>query len=339
MAVEELALELPAEVIAKLQQNGLIKNGVMEAFNRGKHNRYKTFFKLVVNTAKKPEAQTQAAEVVALLKQNTQIGTQSIEMLGNITKLSQFTLVLSGLNLFATTAGFIVMNEKLKKISGKIDEVIRIYKEAEDIHTTFEMNKVLSAHSDMLDHRKTQNYYSEEQMRKLVAEEYNMLDMLINIFTKDMSNDKETIVLSLLSLASMLSASLKYFDEIYYFKNKDSITYGDFWHLDHDNWTSSFDKMLSKELVEKIQDYGLFDLGLNTEENDCFYKNYRYQVKSLKQDVKDNQLIITSLDDRELFNSYTAKSSESFKNEIESALKEVGADKKYYEKAILAAAA
>ena len=40
-----------------------------------------------------------------------------------------------------------------------------------------------------------------------------------------------------------------------------------------------------REFVEMIQDYGLFGLGLNTIENDCFYKNYKEQVISLKQDI------------------------------------------------------
>ena len=67
--------------------------------------------------------------------------------------------------------------------------------------------------------------------------------MLMNIFSKDMSNNQEVVVFTMLSMASMLAASLKYFDEVYYFNNNESITTGDIWHLDHDKWMAVYDKL------------------------------------------------------------------------------------------------
>ena len=317
----------------------LNEKGVMEIAIRGNHKRFKNFQKIAINNLKKPEAAEQLGKAMTLLNQNNQIATQSLQMLGNITKLSQLTMVLSGANLFATAAGFAIMNAKLNKMSDKIDEVIKMYKDAEDIHTTFEVNNVVSEHSNMLDCRKKQNNYSEEKMRKLVADEYNVLDMLMNIFSKDMSNNPEVVVFTMLSMASMLAVSMKYFDEVYYFNNKEAITSGDIWHLDHDKWMATYDKLAGTEFVEMIQDYGLFGLGLNTIENDCFYKNYKEQVISLKQDIVDNQTLIESIDDAELFMSVSSMTSESAKEEIEKALKEAGEDPKQYEDEIHAAVA
>lgn len=317
----------------------LNEKGVMEIAIRGNNKRFKNFQKIAINNLKKPEAAEQLGKAMALLNQNNQIATQSLQMLGNITKLSQLTMVLSGANLFATAAGFAIMNAKLNKMSDKIDEVIKMYKDAEDIHTTFEVNNVVSEHSNMLDCRKKQNNYSEEKMRKLVADEYNVLDMLMNIFSKDMSNNPEVVVFTMLSMASMLAVSMKYFDEVYYFNNKEAITSGDVWHLDHDKWMTTYDKLAGTEFVEMIQDYGLFGLGLNTIENDCFYKNYKEQVISLKQDIVDNQTLIESIDDAELFLSVSSMASESAREEIEKALKEAGEDPKQYEDEIRAAVA
>lgn len=317
----------------------LNEKGVMEIAIRGDKKRFKSFQKIAINKLQQAQATEGLGAAINLLGKNNQLATQSIQMLGNITKLSQVTMVLSGANLFATAAGFAIMYKKLNKMSDKIDAVIKVYKDAEDIHTNFEVNNVMADHSDMLDCRKKHSNYSEEKMRKLVADEYNVLDMLMSIFSKDMTNDQETVVFAMLSMASMLAASLKYFDEVYYFNNNESITSGDVWHLDHDKWMAVYDKLAGREFVEMIQDYGMFGLGLNTIENDCFYKNYIDQVVSLKQEIEDNQTLIEAIDDPELFGEASSKLKDSAKEEIENVLKEVGEDPKKYENEILAAVA
>lgn len=317
----------------------LNEKGVMEIALRGKNKRFRAFQKVTLNNLQQPEAAAKAQEVIAVLNKNNHISAQNLQMLGNISKLGQFTMVLSGLNLFATVIGFAVMNKKLNKISGQIEEAIKVYKDAEDIHTTFTVNDVLSNHANMLDCRKKRKYYTEDQMWKLVAEEYNVLDMLMNIFNKNMSNDPEVIVFTMLSMASMLATSLKYFDEVYYFNNKESIGDGDIWHLDHDKWVLLFEKLSSPELIKKIQDYGYFGLNLNMTENDCFYKSYRDQITSLKQEVADNQALITSIDDPELLGTYNVLINESVKAEIEKAIKETEADPNQFRSAMNLAAA
>ena len=75
-------------------------------------------------------------------------------------------MVLSGANLFATAAGFAIMNAKLNKMSRKIDEVIKMYKDAEDIHTNFEVNERYGRSFQHVGLQKETNNYSEEKMRK-----------------------------------------------------------------------------------------------------------------------------------------------------------------------------
>ena len=317
----------------------LNEKGVMEVALRGKNKKFRAFQKVTLNNLKQPEAASKAQEVVALLNRNNQISAQNLQMLGSISKLSQLTMVLSGVNLFATVIGFAIMNKKLNKISAQIDEVIKVYKDAEDIHTTFTVNEVLSNHANMLDCRKKQKYYSEDQMWKLVAEEYNVLDMLINIFYKNMSNNPEVIVFTMLSMATMLATSLKYFDEVYYFNNKEAIGDGDIWHLEHDKWVSLFVKMSTPDFIERIQDYGYLGLNLNTTENDCFYKSYRDQIRSLNQEIEDNQMLITAFDDPELLGTFNVRLNEAVKTEIEEAIKEVGADPVQFKREMSLAAA
>lgn len=312
----------------------LNEKGVMEIALRGKNQKFRAFQKVTLNNLQQPEAVGKAQEAIALLNKNNHIAAQNLQMLGDISKLGQFTMVLSGLNLFATVIGFAIMNKKLNKVSAQIEEAIKVYKDAEDIHTTFTINEVLSNHANMLDCRKKQKYYTEDQMWKLVADEYNVLDMLMNIFYKNMSNNPEVIVFTMLSMASMLATSLKYFDEVYYFNNKEAIGEGDVWHIEHDKWVAMFEKMATREFIEKIQDYGYFSLKLNTAENDCFYKSYIDQVKSLKQEVADNQTLITVLDDPDLLGTYNVRINDAVKAEIEAAINDVGADSNQFEKCI-----
>ena len=83
-----------------------------------------------------------------------------------------------------------------------------------------------------------------------------------------------------------------------------------------------FDRLSSPDFIDTIQDYGVFEIGLNTVENDCFYINFYDQVRSLKQDVEDNQAMIIAIDDQDLFSVVMHKTSEEAQQEIESALKE-----------------
>lgn len=317
----------------------LNEKGIMEIAIRNKNKRFKTFQKIALDKLQQPEAKEKVMEAVQLLHKNNQLTEKNFKMLGNIAKLNKFNLVLSGLNLCATCVGFAIMYAKLDKMSAQINKVIELSKDIEGVHAHYEFKKILSEHSNMLDCRKTQNYYSEEKMRSLVAREYDVLELLTDVFLKDISNDQETLIYSILSLSSMLAVSLKYFDETYYFKNKEAIGDGDIWHLDHDKWVSVFDKMSSPDFIERIQDYGFFDMGLNTIENDCFYKSFYDQIRELKQEIEDNQTLIITVDDATILKTIVEQSTESIKNEIEAVLKEVGIDADICDEAIKVAVA
>ena len=59
----------------------------------------------------------------------------------------------------------------------------------------------------------------------------------------------------------------------------------------------------------------------------------------LRQDVADNQKLIATIDDPEVFGAIITAISKDAKNEIEKALTDVGADTKAYTKSILTAVA
>lgn len=303
----------------------LNEKGLIEIAMRGKDKRFRMFQKVSLDSLQQSELAEKINEAVGLLKQNGSVGEKALKAIGKITKLNIFNLVLNGINLCASVAGFKVMSKKLNSMGEQIKGLVNLFKEAEGIRTDYEFDKVLSDHSDMLDCRKKQKNYSEEEMRKLVAEEFNVLQLLIKVFSSSVTNDRESLVISILSLASMLSVSIQFFDEVYYFNNKDRIKGGEIWHSDHEKWVAVFDCLSSPEFIKRIQDYGFFDLELNTVETDVFYISFLTQIKSLKQEIIDNQQLISAIDDPGLLREYSESMRRDVQGEIEDALRTVGA--------------
>ncbi|MCR4618405.1 MAG: hypothetical protein K5669_09525 [Lachnospiraceae bacterium] len=282
----------------------LNKDGILEVALRDKKKKFTAFQKLVLNNSPEGEGKELLNKALNLMNKNNALSEKNLALLKNVTKLQQLNLVFSALNLCATCVGFAIMYAKLDKMSGQINQVMGTVKQGQDITVNYEFHKVLSEHSNMLDARKTQKYYTEEQMRQLVDAEYNVLNMLIEGFMKDHTDDKENLIISIMSMASMLAVSLRYFDELYYLNNKEAIGDGEIWHSSHDNWTGIFKKLESEEFIEKIQDHGVFDKGLTLFETDVYYLTILEQVKDMEESVEDNQQLVVELGSEELMAAF-----------------------------------
>ena len=244
--------------------------------------------------------------------------------------MQNLSIVLNGLNLCGTCAGFAIIYEKLDKMSAEINQQFiqlqHLIKQGTDIQTEYEFKKVLSENTDMLDARKIQQPYSEEKMRKLVDAEYNVLEMLINVFQKDIATDGDTIIVSIFSLLAMLTVSLCYFDEQYYFNHHEVVGDQNVWHSSHNKWMTVYSTLLSQWFIEKLQDHGMFETRLTTTGVDIYYTELLDQVSGLRQEVEDNQKLIVAIGDATILNDIRETSFREVKESIESALKEAFAE-------------
>lgn len=315
---KEIVVNTSKEILKYFDQNN-----VLEIVQRNAKKKYKEFIRITLKNSTKEETKDTASKIIELLTKNKNLLDSNIVKINNIAKLQNLTAIMSSLNLCATCIGFAIMYAKLEKLSGQINQLMNVVKQEHEIQTDFEFKKVIAEYRNMLDCRKTRKYYTEEQMRKLVDDEYNVLSMLIEVFTKDLSTEPEGLIFSIYSLASMLSVSLRYFDELYYFNNKEAIADGDVWHSSHSNWMSVYDKLTSPEFIKKIQDHGIFDLNLSTEETDIYYISLYDQAKSMVEDVSDNQKLIQLLDNQEVLTEVQASINQSLVDEIEKTIKEV----------------
>ena len=315
---KEIVVNTSKEILKYFDQNN-----VLEIVQRNAKKKYKEFIRITLKNSTKEETKDTASKIIELLTKNKNLLDSNIVKINNIAKLQNLTAIMSSLNLCATCIGFAIMYAKLEKLSGQINQLMNVVKQEHEIQTDFEFKKVIAEYRNMLDCRKTRKYYTEEQMRKLVDDEYNVLCMLIEVFTKDLSTEPEGLIFSIYSLASMLSVSLRYFDELYYFNNKEAIADGDVWHSSHSNWMSVYDKLMSPEFIKKIQDHGIFDLNLSTEETDIYYISLYDQAKSMVEDVSDNQKLIQLLDNQEVLTEVQASINQSLVDEIEKTIKAV----------------
>ncbi|HJI60567.1 MAG TPA: hypothetical protein OIM34_00925 [Ruminococcus bromii] len=297
--------------------------GVLEIAQRRKDQKFKEFQNVIIDPSLLNRAQEQIQnEIKKALNINNDLIKSSLSKINAVTCLSSVGIILEAVNLCATCAGFIIMFEKLKKISGKVDALVNTVKSSNQIQTNFELNKILSEHANMLDSRKTKNDYSEEKMRILVDDEFNVLKMLIDTFLLETTNERNNLVLSIYSLASMLTVSIMYFDELYYYNNKDRISNGEYWHSSHNRWMSELDRLSSAEFISKIQDFGFLELNLSTFENDEYYICLLNQARDLIQEINDNQSLIQAFDSDMDFKNYNEITNQTLKDEINEAFKE-----------------
>ena len=199
----------------------------MEIVVRQKNKRFKKFYKVALDKIfKEAEQQVAAKEVLKAVQKNSKLLNQNLKMVKNLSKIQNIALILDGVNLVSTWATFAILYEKLnsmeEEIVGAIQKVQQTLNKGTELHIKAEYNKVISDYQDMLDCRKKQKHYSEEQMRKLVDSLYVVLDMMIDSLKSDLIDNKDNMILTVFMMLSMYTASLRFFDEQYYFNYKDT---------------------------------------------------------------------------------------------------------------------
>ncbi len=304
-------------------------NQIIEIVIRNKNKRFKAFQKVMIKDLQESEKKELAEKAIKALNKNNKLNEKNLRMLNHISKVQNFSFVLSGLDLCATCAGFAIMYEKLDSMSKEINQQLSslhdTMKKEVDVHSEFEFNKVLADYQDMLDCRKKQKPYSEQRMRDLIDREYNMLTLLINILQMDISSNMNSVITAIFSLLSMFTKSLEYFDQQYYFNNYETLKNGkseDIWHSSHKKWMGIYDTLSSDWFVEMLQDYAMFQTDLSTRCIDQYYVELIDTVLEYREDIQDNQELIKLVQNSADLNTINEKIKESVNEEIEQCLKD-----------------
>lgn len=334
-----MSTDVKARLLEQLKKYENEKGYVEVIVRDNKRKSIKEYFNIYLDPSS-TEEQELGKKALKLLNKNTELSERNLNLLTNVSRVQNISLVLNGLNLCATGVGFAIIFRKLDKESNKLSRQINrlqsIVKQTQDIHSEAMFNIVLAEHMDMLDCQRRQRPYSEAQMRKLVDMENIVLSLLISSFQKDISEDNNTTIFAIFSLLAMFTVSLRTFDELYYYNNHE-ILGEDAWHLSHDRWMEVYDTLTSQWFIEKLQDYGTFETSLSTAEVDAYYISLLDQVKDCKCEIKDNQALIVAMGDADLFRQYKELSSKEVLDSIEAAYREAGRDMDLDESTVMSA--
>ena len=304
----------------------LNEKGVMEIAIRSQNKRFKGFQKAMISNLPGTQEKELTQKVIQALNKNTLLNERNLKLLGDVAKVGKIGILLNGLNLCATCGGFEIMYKKLGEMSSEIKQLEKIIKQTQDIQNDYEFNKVVGDHTDMLDCQRKQQPYSEEKMRELVDREYSVLKLLIDSFQKDTSENYSVLIFLIFSMLAMFTVSLRSFDELYYFNNRQALGEKDPWHMSHGKWTSVYGDLSKEWFVEKLQDYGMFKIGLSTQKVDVYYISLLDQLAELRGEIEDNQKLIIAIGDIELFRQFKKMSAKEVVDSIESAYREAGSD-------------
>ena len=318
-------------------QRYLNENNVVEVITRDHDKRIKRYFNIILDDPQTKQKEL-AERAVKMIQENNLSLDSLLRNTQILSGLGYANMALSAVNLCATCAGFVIIYKKMQQISSEInqhlsqlDETVR---KSFDIDHQFKLDKVLADHNDMLDSMKRQQPYSERDMRRLVDSEHRMIMLLINTLKADVSNDQGTLIISLFSLMGMFTASLCYFDEIYYFNNPQCHGYANPWHTSHDSWMGVYETMCDEWFIEKLQDYSILELGLRTWDADVLYLSMLERVVDAKMEVEDNQILIVAFGSKGALQRYRELSKKDVVSTIHNAYREAADDTEEADKAV-----
>ena len=305
----------------------LNENGILEIAIRNRNKRFKDFQKVVLGENLFQD-QSLAKQAINVLNRQTHLNSQMLAQLGSVAKIGQAGLLMNGLNLCATCAGFAIMYAKLDEMSAQItsqlEKMQKAMRKGRDAANEYEYNKVLSDHMDMLDSERRQQPYPEAKLRELVDREHSVLTLLVRTLQSDIAEDVEGLIFSIFSLLSMFTVSLRKFDEIYYYNNHETLGSQNAWHLSHDRWMKIYETLSAPWVAEKLQDFGFIEKDLSVEATDVYWTSLMEQVEDCHETVIDNQLIVSTMGNEDMYRKYQEMTEKDVVDSIRSAFKEAG---------------
>ncbi len=291
---------LPKEAVQKLKNNGV---KYVELIVRNKKNkRFKEFIKVAVEELNDSQDIKQLINNSQKLLKDTKMLNKNIL---NVKNLQIFNSLFGIANLCATTAGFIIVCNKLDGISKQIEKVSEEIKTSHTEITFSTFKAILEEHQKLLDGEEGGLKFDEERIGKLISSENVMLDQLYFSFINNTCNDDGSVLTAILTLSSILEYAICKYDYVYYYNhpNKKSLYGG------RDNWIKTYKKFLSVEFKNKLEDYFFLEEGLN-----------QYQTDILVQEVKDeieNRIEILNNNKDLLSIDLTKEDLETINNEID----------------------
>ena len=338
----------PIYLVSLLEQlRPFVNNrGFMEIIVRDQNGRFLPFYRIAINklAGNKAIVQQMLSSVGRLSPANPlglavnignsimsganmMLSARILKIVNELKMIGMASLGLGAANLCVSCAGFAMVHKELSVISNDIKSLVTAFKEAQNIQANYEFEKVLAHHMNMLDCRKTKRYFDEEKMYELVVEEYTLLRLMLDLLNSSIKRtpeEFEKLITCIYSLADMLSVSMRYHDELYYFNTKGTAKEHVSWHTFDAQCMSVLDELSGEDFLEKLQDYALLDRKISTTDADIYIECLNKRINDAKQSIEDNRLLIETFDDKEKLDEYRKCSGEYFHAQLEENLAKEG---------------
>lgn len=284
---------------------------------RMKNGKYKEFTKVLLSKAKHSSSEQAIKKLckdgMKLLKSTKKMN----KAINIIKRLEVFDSVMGMMNLCATTAGFIIVCQKLNAISNQVQDVMNATKEMYHQETIYKFDKIVEDHTEMLDGKDGGMVFTEEKYLELIKEENTLLKLLYKIFCDETSSNRLEILEAILALSAMMSVAICDFDTIYRYKHKEKKSL----YTGHEAWIDTYNNLLSSEFVKGLQDFFFIDEDRTQYETDILVEGVEEKFELAKEAISLKVEFLRMLNSKEEYDKAIEVINDSISNDISDLVK------------------
>lgn len=305
--MDKAAIKSLEELQAKFGNN-------FEIVVRMKDGKYKEFTKVLLAKAKdssNEEAIKKICKQTTNLLKNTEKMNKAIN---TIKGLEVFNSVIGVMNLCSTTAGFIIVCQKLNKISEQVQNVMNTIKDIYHGETMYKFDNVIEEHTKMLDGKEGGIAFTEKDYLDLIIKENTLVKLLYKIFCDETSSNRMEILEAIIALSSMMAVAICEYDSIYRYEHKEkkSLFSG------HDAWMETYNMILNSEFVKSLQDFFFINEDLTQYETDILVEGVTERFEMAKEAIEVKDEFLKLIDTKEEYDNAIKVINDSISEDISS---------------------
>lgn len=279
---------------------------------RMKDGKFDEFTKVLLGKAKNSSSEQAIKKLCKDSKKMLKSVNKASKAINTIKGLEVFNSVMGVMNLCATTAGFIIVCQKLNVISDQVQEVMNELKDMFQGETIYKFNKVIEDHTEMLDGKDGGMVFTEEKYLELIKEENVLLKLLYRIFCNENCSNRLEILEAIIALSAMMSVAICDFDTIYRYKHKDKKSL----YSGHDAWMETYNSLMSSEFINGLQDFFFIDEDRTQYETDILVEGVEERFQLAKEAIDLKVEFLKLLDSKEEYDRAIKIINDSISNDI-----------------------
>lgn len=291
-----------------------------EVVMRMKDGKYQEFTKVLLGKAKDSSSEQ---AVKKLYKQGTKLLKTTQKMnktINTIQGLELFNSVMGVMNLCSTTVGFIIVCQKLNKISDQVQEVMDTVKEIHHAETMFKFDNVIEEHTKMLDGKEGGITFTEEKYLDLIIKENTLLKLLYKIFCDETSSNRMEILEAIIALSTMMSVAICDYDTIYRYEHKDKKSL----YSGHGAWMETYNMLLDDEFIGGLQDFFFIDEDRTQYETDILVEGVKERFEFAKDSINLKDEFLKLVDTKEEYDNDIKIINDSISEDISNLIQSEG---------------